>query len=136
MLHVMLHMAQSQEPVTSETIARVLQTNPVVVRRTMAGLRDHGYVNSVKGHGGGWTLGRALDDITLLDIYRALEAPNIFSLGWAEDHDNCLIERAVNEQLEKSLGEAQALLLASFGAVTLQDIYDKVKKKGGVIGLG
>jgi len=135
MLHVLLHMGQSQEPVTSETIARVLQTNPVVVRRTMAGLRDHGYVNSIKGHGGGWTLAQPLAGITLLDIYRALEEPNIFAFGWAEDHDNCLIERAVNDQLEKSLSDAQALLLASFGKVTLQNIYDKVKKQGGVIAL-
>jgi len=133
MLHVLLHMQQPSEPVTSETIARVLDTNPVVVRRTMAGLRDHGYVSSVKGHGGGWTLAQPLSAITLLDIYKALEEPTIFSLGWAEDHDNCLIERAVNEQLARSLNAAQALLLASFGEVTLQDVYNKVKKHGGVI---
>ncbi|HYE44453.1 MAG TPA: Rrf2 family transcriptional regulator, partial [Caulobacter sp.] len=53
MLHVLLHMAQRHEPMTSDAIAQMLGTNPAVVRRTMAGLRDAGYVRSEKGHGGG-----------------------------------------------------------------------------------
>src|SRR3546814_1535501 len=60
MLHVLLHMAQHDRPATSEAIAKMLRTNPVVVRRTMAGLREAGYVRSVKGHGGGWSIARDL----------------------------------------------------------------------------
>ena len=56
MLHVLLHMARHERPMTSEAIARMLGTNPVVVRRTMAGLRDVGYVGPEKGHGGGWEM--------------------------------------------------------------------------------
>jgi len=52
-LHVLLHMAEAGGPMTSEVLARVLNTNPVVVRRLMGGLREHGYVHSEKGHGGG-----------------------------------------------------------------------------------
>jgi DNA-binding IscR family transcriptional regulator len=37
MLHVLLHMARHDKPFTSEQIAKMLQTNPVVVRRTMGG---------------------------------------------------------------------------------------------------
>ena len=75
-------------------------------------------------------LGQAADRITLLDIYQALEAPAVFTLGWAEDHDHCLIERAVNEQLAQSLQEAEALLLARFGEVTLRSILEKVNQRG------
>ncbi len=39
MLHVLIHMDQHDQRTTSETIAQMLRTNPVVVRRTMAGLR-------------------------------------------------------------------------------------------------
>lgn len=128
MLHVLIHMQQTSDPMTSEAIAEVLQTNPVVVRRTMAGLRDHGYVTSLKGHGGGWTLAQPLSSITLLDVYNALEQPAIFAVGWGEDHDNCLVERAVNQQLAQSLSEAQARLLSDFGKVTLQSILDSVNE--------
>ncbi len=39
-LHVLLHMAEHQGPVTSDTLAQAMQTNPVVIRRIMAGLRE------------------------------------------------------------------------------------------------
>ncbi|NRA88555.1 MAG: Rrf2 family transcriptional regulator, partial [Rhizobiales bacterium] len=56
MLHVLLHMSEQDAPVTSDKIAKILGTNPVVVRRMMAGLRVKEYVVSTKGAGGGWTL--------------------------------------------------------------------------------
>jgi DNA-binding IscR family transcriptional regulator len=41
-LHVLLHMARLDHALTSEVIARMFDTNPVVVRRMMAGLRNRG----------------------------------------------------------------------------------------------
>eukprot|EP01034_Spumella_vulgaris_P009550 gene9550-12112_t len=41
-LHCLLHMAEHDAPSTSEALAAAMQTNPVVVRRLMAGLRDAG----------------------------------------------------------------------------------------------
>ena len=52
-LHALLHMAEMEGPVTSESLAMAMQTHPVVVRRVMAGLREAGFVSSAKGHGGG-----------------------------------------------------------------------------------
>ncbi len=52
-LHVLLHMAEMDGPVTSETLAKAMGTNPVVVRRIMAGLREQGYVRSEKGMAAG-----------------------------------------------------------------------------------
>lgn len=48
-LHVLLHMAQQPGPFTSETLAKAMDTNPVVIRRIMAGLRELGYVRSGEG---------------------------------------------------------------------------------------
>ncbi len=72
MLHVLLHMARSAQPMTSEQIASMLSNNAVVVRRTIAGLREAGYVQSSKGHHGGWQLARDLAQVTLLDVHRAV----------------------------------------------------------------
>lgn len=55
-LHALLHMAERDRPMTSEELAACLHTNPVVVRRTMAGLREAGLVTSGRGHGGGGRL--------------------------------------------------------------------------------
>lgn len=122
MLHVMIHMGHHDGPMTSDMIAAMLNANPVVIRRTMAGLREQGFVRSEKGHGGGWTLAKPLDDLTLLDIYRAVGEPSVFAVGPAYDMPGCLIEQAVNATLKDVFAEAEQLLLTRFAGVTLADI--------------
>ena len=119
MLHVLLHMARTDQPMTSEQIARMLGTNAAVVRRTMAGLRKAGYVLSEKGHNGGWRIACDLSQVTLLDIHRAVGGPRIFAIGPDNDHPDCAVERAVNAALADALRQAEALLLERLGAVTL-----------------
>ena len=118
-LHVLLHMAETQSPVTSEAMARAMQSNPVVIRRIMAGLRDAGFVRSEKGHGGGWTIARDLAAITLRDVYAALGSPALFAMGNRTDAPGCLVEQAVNAALNGAYADAEALLLERFGSVTL-----------------
>lgn len=130
MLHVLIHMDQIGAPVTSETIGRMLDTNPVVARRTMAGLRAAGYLTSVKGHGGGWTLARPLDEVTLRDIHRALGSPRVFAIGLSDDDPDCLVERAVNAALEEAMTEAEQRLLERFGEVTLGSLSRDVSRSG------
>ena len=122
MLHVLLHMAQRSEPITSDAIAQMLGTNPAVVRRTMAGLREAGYVRSEKGHGGGWLLGADLATVSLLDIHRAVGGPRVFAIGADNSDPACAVERAVNAALEDALRDAEALLIARLGKVTLADL--------------
>ena len=121
-LHVLLHMAQAEGPVTSEVLALAMSTNPAVIRRIMAGLREAGYVHSEKGHGGGWTLSTPLEQVTLLDIYRAIGNPTLLAMGLRNDSTSCLVEKAVNSALSESFAAAEALLLERFGQVTLADL--------------
>jgi len=122
MLHVMIHMGHHDGPMTSDMIATMLNANPVVIRRTMAGLREQGFVRSEKGHGGGWTLAKPLEELTLLDIYRAVGEPSVFAVGPAYDMPGCVIEQAVNATLKDVFAEAEQLLLTRFADVTLADI--------------
>ncbi|MCT7373753.1 Rrf2 family transcriptional regulator [Chelativorans salis] len=124
MLHVLIHMDRHVKRATSEDISKMLGTNPVVVRRMMAGLRDKGYVTSEKGHGGGWELTCALEDITLLEVYKAIGEPPLFSIGPHADHPDCLVEQAVDARMEKTLGEAEALLVARFGTITVAELAE------------
>lgn len=127
-LHVLLHMAQHDGPVTSEILAKAMETNPVVIRRILAGLREHGYVRSEKGHGGGWTLARELGTITLRDIYVAIGSPPLLAIGNRTESPGCIVEQAVNAALASSFTDAEARLLARFGEVTLAMLNAKVGK--------
>ena len=125
MLHVLIHMGRHDGVMTSDMIATMLDANPVVIRRTMAGLREQGYVRSEKGHRGGWTLTRPLAELSLLDIYRAVGEPSVFAVGPAYDMPGCPIEQAVNTTLKDVFDEAEQLLLRRFAGVTLADIADQ-----------
>lgn len=119
-LHVLLHMAQQEgNPLTSDVMAKAMDTNPVVIRRIMAGLRDVGYVKSEKGHGGGWVLTCDLAKVTLHDIYEALWRPRLLAVGNRTESPECLVEQAVNAALNNAFSDAEAVLLARLGEVTL-----------------
>ncbi|WP_411340722.1 Rrf2 family transcriptional regulator [Sphingopyxis sp. J-6] len=121
-LHVLLHMAEQAEPLTSDQLAKAMQTHPVVIRRILAGLRDAGFVHSEKGHGGGWTIARDLASITMRDVYEAIGRPHLMAMGNRTDAPGCLVEQAVNAALDTSFRDAEALLLDRFAGVTLAEL--------------
>lgn len=129
MLHVLLHMARHDKPMTSEVIARMLGTNPVVVRRTMAGLRDAGYVRSAKGHGGGWVIAVDLAKVSLLDVHRAVGGPQIFAIGSEHPNPDCAVEQAVNEALEDALRQAETVLIDRLGSVSLAEVARSFERR-------
>ena len=106
-----------------------MMTIRIAEGRTMAGLREHGYVQSERGHGGGWQLIRSLSEITLLDVYEALDRPELFCLMPASDHAGCLVESAVNDALEGTRREAETLLLQRFGEIRLSEIADDFEQR-------
>jgi DNA-binding IscR family transcriptional regulator len=130
MLHVLVHMHLLGGTETSETIALMLQTNAVVVRRVMGRLRDSGLVTSTGGRGGGWRLARAAEMITARDVFEALESENVFAIGASADHPQCPVERAVNAKLAIALDSAQQRLLESLGGTTLEELARAVSKPG------
>ena len=121
-LHVLTHLVDAPEPQTSEQLATCVGTNSVVVRRTLAGLRDAGLVTSARGAGGGWALGRGAEAITLRDVYAALGErllQGIDVAGPAPPAGGCRIQRAVAGALDEFLDDAEALLAARLGRITL-----------------
>jgi len=126
-LHVLLHMAERDGPMTSEALARAMDTNPVVIRRIMAGLRDQGYVRSGKGHGGGWTLARDLSTVTLRDIYDGIGRPPLLAVGNRTESPGCLVEQEVNAALGEAFRDAEAVLLTRLGQVTLASLSNALR---------
>ena len=128
-LHALLHMAAQGRPMTSEALAECMCTNPVVVRRIMAGLREAGFVRSEKGHCGGWSIACDLDAVTLRDIHVALGEPAVFAIGNRHETPQCLVEQSVNAVLDGAFAEAEDLLMQCFGAVSLGVLAEDFKRR-------
>jgi len=132
-LHVLLHMREMAQdetgPVTSETLGSMMETNPVVIRRTLGGLRDAGIVNAGKGHGGGWSLAADLQKVSLADVYESLGVSSAFGIGLREEAPRCPLEREVNRAVGGALAEAEAHLMEKFRNVSVADLIETARKE-------
>lgn len=135
MLHVLIHMARHDGPMTSDAIAGMLGTNPVLIRRTMAGLRDAGYVRSEKGHGGGWAIAADLETVTLLDVHRAVGGHHLFAIGIDRAEPGCRIATVVNEAVDGALREAERLLVERLASISLAALVRTFDERQSSVGL-
>jgi DNA-binding IscR family transcriptional regulator len=128
MLHVLIHMDKRGGKTTSETIALMLGTNPVVVRRTMAPLKHAGLVTSDGGAGGGWSLARAIHGVTVRDVYEALGSPAALAINVSVDHKTCPVEQTVVARLGAVFQRTEEFMLERMGEVTLGALASHVNQ--------
>jgi DNA-binding IscR family transcriptional regulator len=126
MLHVLIHMSKRGGRTTSDTIALMLNTNPVVVRRTMGSLKQAGLVSSDGGAGGGWSLQRDISSITILDVHEALGSPQAIAIAATVDHPVCPVEHAVVGELGALFAATEAFMLERMRGITLAAIADQI----------
>ena len=133
-LHVLAHLVDADGPETSEQLAACVGTNPVVVRRTMAGLREAGLVAAARGAGGGWSLARDPAAVTLRDVQAALGErllQGVDVAGPGGPRGGCRIQRAVAGTLDDFLVDAEALLADRLARITLADLAAGVRALDG-----
>ncbi len=123
-LHVLVHMLRAEQDtaIPSEKLAELMATNPVVLRRIFAGLREAGFISSEKGHGGGWRIACDPAKVTLAEIYEAVGSPALLAIGHRTEAPGCVVEQSVNAALGKTFEVAEALVLARLQEVTLTDL--------------
>lgn len=79
----------------SEDLARSASTNPAVIRSLLSRLGDAGLSKARLGAGGGTLLARAADRISLLDVYLAVEDPELFPLHRCPPDKNCVVGKYI-----------------------------------------
>ena len=109
------------EALTSQRIAESIRTNPGCVRQLMGSLRRNGIMTSVQGHARP-ALSRAPADISLLDIYRAVEGGK--PLLHLDSHTNPECGVGVNIQLalQGYFAKVQGRAGGEMGRITRQDV--------------
>src|SRR4051812_12344668 len=120
-IHILTILAASQDtPVTSEAIATSVDTNPVVIRRTMSRLRASGLVDSRPGACGGWKLAKHPQQISLCEVFHAVGSEDVLAI---HDHPNadCQIGGKIKVPLGKVFNRAQQALETTLDQFTIAD---------------
>jgi Rrf2 family protein len=123
-LHTLGHMAGDPARMqTSAEIADHAGTNPVVVRRVLGKLREAGILTSVKGHAGGWQLARLPTEITLADVYLALDESLIASEA-DKEVSTCSVEHVLHKKVATVMADIERTLIERLACTTIAEVRD------------
>ena len=116
------------KPVTSTFLAGSIGTSPVMVRTIMGMLKQAGIIESSKGKTG-ITLAKPLDEITLLDLWRAVDQSDADSLFHFHENScpQCPVGGNIHAALDGRLAAAQRALEDQLKRTTLADVEKDIR---------
>ena len=116
-----------ERSMTSDFIASSVGVNPVMIRQIILQLKAAGIVEVSRGKGG-IVLSRPLEDVTLYDIYEAVESVKGRLFRFHENpNPNCPVGRNVHALLDDKLADAKNAMLESLSKTTLADLAKDMK---------
>ena len=119
---IALAQQRGQEWLTSEQVAASVNTNAVIIRRSLGDLRRAGLVDVRHGAGAGWSMARAPEDITLLQVYDAVEQEPLFALHRTEPNLECPIGRGIRPAMEVVYERADQSLRRELARTSIADV--------------
>lgn len=130
-IHILTLIGMNKDGVsTSEFLAGSVNTNPVVIRKIMGMMKKAGLVKLRPGVAGA-ELAKELSEITLLDVYKAVEV--VHEKGLFSMHGNpnpqCPVGRNIQQTIGPLFDIAQSALEQTLGNVTIEDIVNEIKEK-------
>lgn len=107
---------------TSDFLASSVNVNPVVIRRILGQLKSAGLVNVTRGSGG-CEIAKPLTEITMLDVYRAVDCVESDSLFHHENpNPECPVGRNIHSILDEKLLRVQNAMEHEMQNITLAEI--------------
>ena len=130
-IHILTLIELQKEGVTSsEFLASSVNTNPAVIRKIMSMLKKAGLIEVHPGIAGA-KLAKEISDITLYDVYKAVDVVQENELFSIHDNPNpdCPVGRNIQNTIEPLFTAAQLAMEKVLRNVTLEDIVKDIAAK-------
>ena len=113
----------TDQKMTSDFMAASIGTNPVIVRKLLQQLKAAGLIEVSRGTGG-VTVTKPLNEITFLDIYKAVECTPDEELFHFHENPNqaCPVGKNIHHVLDDKLAKVQEAMEGELAAITLADV--------------
>ena len=113
----------TDQKMTSDFMAASIGTNPVIVRKLLQQLKAAGLIEVSRGTGG-VTVTKPLNEITFLDIYKAVECTPDEELFHFHENPNqaCPVGKNIHHVLDDKLAKVQEAMERELAAITLADV--------------
>jgi len=116
----------------SDMLAASVNTNPVVIRRIIGSLRDAGLVESTSGPKGGTILAKAPENITLAQIYTAVDNGELFHMHYGGPNKQCGVGKNIQDSLFEILDQAKNAMTKTLASKTVGDIAENIMQRSGI----
>jgi len=127
-VHVLTLMAWAEdEPLKSDQVAESVNTNAVVIRRMICELAQADLVVSQTGSTGGSKLARDPREITLLDVFKAVESRGVFSLPRHPPNHRCPVGVNIETVLGTVMEEVDSAVDQVLRKITIDDVVKRLK---------
>jgi DNA-binding IscR family transcriptional regulator len=124
-LHILTLLAKSREDfLSSEYIASSLNMNPVLVRKEIANLKKHHFVESKEGKNGGTKLLKNPDEISLNDVYKITFDSVTFGFSKNEPNPLCPVGKNINKNLSDLYTDINWKISKELGDISLLNFAD------------
>jgi len=125
-VHALCYLAyRRNDAVSARDVARSLATNPVVARKLLKALEARGLVRIRRGRNGGVALDREPAEISLRDVYEAVEEGRLFALR-ERSSQRCPVAKAMKDALPPVFADAQRATALALGHVRLDSILHHI----------
>jgi Rrf2 family protein len=113
--------------IPSATLAKSVNADPTFVRKSLSKLSKAGLIRTTRGKNGASRLTRSPEEITLLDIYRASEAPPTFAIHSYPVDRRCPISSNIKGCMSSVLKKAQDSFENTLDEMTLADVVGEIR---------
>ena len=128
--HIMASLGYaSGEEINSTRIAGSVNTSSSFVRRILAKLSRAGLVETATGKNGACWLARPPRGISLLEIYRAVEAPKAFAIHQYPVEKRCIVSCHIKSALGRVLDKTQQAMEQRLSRISLAQVVADLHKK-------
>lgn len=114
--------------VTSNFLAGSINTNPVIVRNILGLLSSVGIVE-IKAGVGGASLAKSPNEITLLDIFKAVEKEESLFHFHENPNPQCPVGRTVHSVMDEKLDNIQSAMENEMDKITLNQLVKETKEQ-------
>jgi len=114
--------------ISSAILAESVNADPTFVRKSLSKLSKAGLIATTRGKNGASTLTRSPEQVTLLDIYRASEAPPTFAVHNYPVEKRCPISRNIKGCMSSVLKKGQNSFESSLDRITLADVVGEIRR--------
>ncbi len=126
-VHLMLRLGYNGgQPATSGELAASINTSGSFVRRILAKLSKANLVSTTTGKSGSCRLAKQPAEISLLEIYRAVDAPETFAIHDYPVQNACRVSCNIESVMQKVLDKAQNRFEGSLAETTLAEVIAEI----------